>query len=114
MARKYRTQVREVKAVEYVVTVLNLEDYKNAWLIICNNAREYPDSILKVGNNSSDDIFVLCPADSNCDTKSWLSQFGEVKAYEDKIAVMIDIDCDYTESFDKDYIDSEYVIGETD
>lgn len=114
MARKYRTHVREVKAVEYRVTVTNMEEYKNAWLIINNNAREYPDTIFKVCNNSHNDIYVLCPADSDCDNKSWLSQFGEVQVNEDKYAVFVDVECDYTKSFDEDYVDAEYILGETD
>lgn len=113
MARRYRAHIREKKAKEFVVTVKGLEEYKNAWLIINNNAREYPDSIYKVSNNSHDDIYVLCPADSKADTKSWLEQFGEVKVYEDKIAVIVDVECDY-DAFDLDYVDSELVLGEFD
>ena len=115
MARKYHTHVREVKAVEYTLRVEGLEQYKDAWLIINNNAREYPDTILKVSNTANSNIYVLCPADSDADTKSWLEQFGEVtNVNEDKVAVFVDVTCDYTESFDKDYIDSDYIFGELD
>lgn len=113
MARKYRTYVREEKAVEFRVTVPDLEKYKEAWLTINNNAREYPSSIYKVWNNSHDDIYVLCPADSHCDTESWLEQFGTVTRNDDKVAVFVDIECDYSD-FDKDYVDSEYVLGDCD
>lgn len=115
MARKYHTTVREEKAVEIIVEVNNFEEYKNAWLIICNNAREYSDTIYKVSNANNSNIYVLCNPDSAESTRSWLSQFGEIiqEGYE-KVAVFVDVSCDYTKSFDEDYIDSEYVFGETD
>ena len=115
MARSYRTQVREVKAVEYTLKVEGLDSYKDAWLIINNNAREYPDTICKVRNSSNSNIYVLCPANSESDTKSWLEQFGEVtNVDEDKVAVFVDVSCEYTGNFDDDYIDSEYIFGELD
>lgn len=113
MARKYHTQVREVKAVEYTLKVKGLEAYKDAWLIINNNAREYPDTIYRVSNTSNSNIYVLCPADSSL--KSWLEQFGEITNIdENKVAVFVDVSCEYTSSFDEDYVDSEYIFGELD
>lgn len=115
MARKYKAYFEEKKAVEYSIDIPDLEKYKDAWLVLCNNAREYPKDIFKVSNNSSSTIYVLANPDSNIDFKSWLSQFSEdIKEYHDKVAVVIDVECDYTKSFDEDYIDSEYVLGETD
>lgn len=114
MARKYHTQIREEKAVEFTLTVPNLEEYKNAWLIINNNMRCYPDTFYQIRNNDHDNIFVLCSPQSANSIGEFLSQFGEVERNDDeKIAVFVDIECDY-DDFDEDYIDSEYVFGEID
>lgn len=114
MARRYRTNVREEKAVEYTLQIIGLEQYKNAWLVINNNAREFPDSIYKVSNTAGSNIYVLCPANSAANTKEWLEQFGEItNVDEDKVAVFVDVCCEYTKSFDEDYVDSEYILGET-
>lgn len=113
MARKYLTHIREEKAVEFRVTVDGLEAYKEAWLIISNNARCYPDSFYQVRNNDHDDIYVMSNPKSAKEAESFLSQFGEITRNDDKYVVFVDVECDYSD-FDKDYIDSEYVIGETD
>lgn len=113
MARKYSTHIREEKAVELAVEVKGLENYKNAWLVINNNAREYPKAIYKVSNNSHDDIFVCCSPSEEKSIMEFLEQFGEVRVINDidKYVVFVDVECDY-DDFDKDYIDEEYVFGE--
>lgn len=114
MARKYHTYVREEKAVEICVDVTDLETYKTTWLWLHNNAREYPHSIYKVWNNSHDSIYVLANPNSAKELKSILEEWGTIRFFnEDKTAVFIDIECDY-DDFDKDYIDSEYILGEED
>lgn len=115
MARKYKAYFEEKKAIEYSLNIEGLDKYKDVWLILCNNAREYPKDIYRVSNNSSSTIYILTNPDSSIDFKSWLSQFSEdITENQDKVAVVIDVECDYTKSFDEDYIDSEYVLGETD
>lgn len=114
MARKYRTHVREEKAVEFILTITDLEEYKNAWLILSNHVRVYKDTFYKVSNNEGDNIYVLCSEDSEKDVESFLSQFGELReCKEKKLAVFVDVDCDFS-NFDEDYIDYEYVFGDTD
>lgn len=116
MARKYRTTVREEKAVEFTVSIAGIQEYKDAWLAICNNAREYPTDIYKVNNSSwNSNIYVFCNPKSADKAKLWLEQFGEVTNIdEDKYAVFVDVSCEYTGNFDDDYIDSEYIFGELD
>lgn len=115
MARKYRTTVREEKAVEFTVSIQDIQEYKDAWLAICNNAREYPEDIYKVYNSYNSNIYVMCNPESASSTRSWLSQFGEITSEDgDKYVVLVDVSCDYTKSFDEDYIDCEYVFGELD
>ena len=113
MARKYRTHIREEKAVEFRVTVEDLNSYKDAWLIISNNARCYSDSIYQVRNNDRDDIYVMSNPKTAKETESFLLQLGEVTRNDDKYVVFVDVECEYSD-FDKDYIDSEYVLGELD
>lgn len=113
MARKYRTYVREEKAVEFRLTIEDLEEYKNAWLIINNNVRCYHDIFYKVWNNDQSDIYVLCNHEDSKEVEEFLSQFGEITYTQDKYVAFVDVECDYSD-FDKDYIDSEYVFGELD
>lgn len=113
MARKYHTYVREEKAVEICVDIQGMDKYQSAWLWLHNNAREYPKSIYKVTNNSKDSIFILCNPDTADRLKSIVEDWGEVKWVHDKMAVFVDVSCDWGD-FDKDYVDFEYVLGEED
>lgn len=113
MARKYNTEVREKKAVEFVLTIEDFEKYKTAWLAICNNLRAEKEIVWKVFNNSGDDIYVIANAEHRDDVKKWLSKFGPITVENDITAVFVDVWCDYG-NFDKDYIYSEYVLGDVD
>lgn len=111
MARHYYTNIKEKKAIEYVLTIENLEEYKNAWLTLCNNAREYPDTIYNISNNSKSDIFVLMNP-KNEYNEIWLEQFGTItNINKDTYAIVVEVECEY-DNFDKDYIDSTCVLKE--
>lgn len=45
------------EAEQYVITVSDRE-YKNVWLILSNNHRAYPNEIIKLENNSYNDMYV--------------------------------------------------------
>lgn len=113
MARKYFTDIREEEAVEFRIDIPDLEEYKNAWLVICNNARINRQVLYKVSNNDADSIYVTACRDERKNVRDWLSLFGEIQYEEETVAVFIDITCEY-DNFDKDYVDSEYILGETD
>lgn len=114
MARRYKTYTREEKAVEFRVTVEGLEEYKDAWLIIWNNARTYPETMYKVANDSTSMITVLANPEHRVAVGEFLSQFGEVKeSDEDKYVVFVDVESIF-DDWDKDYVDYEYVFGELD
>lgn len=91
------------------VTVKGLEAYKDAFLIISNNVRSWPQ-LLKVEQNDGNDIYVTCKPSAVKDTQEWLEQFGDV--YEPRkvlIAVVSEDDlCNYDWSLD-DYDDVKIV-----
>lgn len=114
MARRYRTRVTEKKAVEFTLRVEGLDKYKDVWLTLSNNAREYPDTLYKLSNNSGSNIYVVVEPSRAESHKEWLSQFGEIiEENHNKIVAVVDIYCEYGD-FDRDYIDCDYVFGEAD
>lgn len=61
------------------------DEYALDLLHIFNNAREYPTLILKLWNNSGNDIFILTPAHHVEEAKEYLEQFGEIVWIEDRV-----------------------------
>ena len=91
------------EAYTVTVTVKGLEAYKDAFLIISNNVRNWPQ-LLKVEQNNGDEIFVTCVDSWATQTEEWLRQFGEVQPprkvlvaaiYEDDI-----LDYDWSDEYD--------------
>lgn len=53
----FKKEVAILLTVDFSGTI---EQYALAWLKLTNNAREYPDSIYKISNGSSNLVYVIC------------------------------------------------------
>lgn len=87
------------EAYELQVTVNGLEAYKDAFLRITNNVRAYPQ-LLRVAQNSRDDIFVTCKPSAVKDTVDWLESFGTVKEPRKVLVASISEDDTFAQLFD--------------
>lgn len=56
----------------------NLDEYARNFLAIFNNAREYPERLLKVENSYDERVFVTVPKRRVDGCKEFLLQFGEI------------------------------------
>lgn len=67
-----------------------VEGYAMAFLKLCNNAREYPDTIWHIENNSDNKVTVVCPLKAEDRVKDFLTDIVyryDVGAEEGKKAI---------------------------
>ena len=57
----------------------NIDEYAKAFLTICNNAREYPDTIARVENCYDNRVYVTVYERAKERAIKWLSDFGDIK-----------------------------------
>lgn len=73
------------KAIMFTLDIKGgLQEYALSFLHIVNNAREYPNTIYKVQNTSSNVVHVTCPVKKRDEVKSYLLNFGEM-LYETEV-----------------------------
>ena len=89
MIRETNLSVWREAAKEVVVEVKGLDDYKDAWLTICNNVR-VDRRLITVENDSKNNIYVTCVSGEEEATMEWLSQFGEIKSCRDVIVYNVE------------------------
>ena len=78
MKIKFEAELKE--AVQFTVELPDsIERYSKNFLIIWNNAREYPREFYKVENNAGNNVYVTCPKESAESVREFLEQFGEIK-----------------------------------
>lgn len=76
-----------VEAVQFEVEMPeSIAQYAESFLIIVNNAREYPREFYKVENNSKNSVYVTCPIESKESVKDFLEWRGKIVA-EHKVLV---------------------------
>lgn len=81
---------KTVSAKEIWVTVdKEVEDYALDLLNIFNNAREYPDRFLKIGNDSTNNIWVLTPLEGYKEMEDYLEYFGDIIEVNDRVVHLI-------------------------
>ena len=76
---KIRFEAEMEEAVQFEVEMPEgIAAYAESFLIIVNNAREYPREFLKVENNSGNSVYVTCPIDSRESVKDFLEWRGKI------------------------------------
>lgn len=60
----------------------NVEEYAKKFLIIYNNAREYPDTIAHVENTYDNRVYITVYEQAKERSVEWLEQYGEIKSVE--------------------------------
>lgn len=56
------------------------------FLQMFNNAREYPNKILNLENNSGNSVFITCHTEDKDDVKEWIEGFNNTSvSYEEEI-----------------------------
>lgn len=77
-------EAKKTEGVQFTMELpKELNEYAKNFLAIFNNAREYPENLLKVENNYKGDVFVTVPKRKVDICRDFLSQFGEIKYEED-------------------------------
>lgn len=74
--------------------------YSNIFLIIYNNAREYPNTILKVENDRSNKISIVVPIEREQSSYDWLDGWNNkgIKVSHDKYLTLTPIYADNVNS----------------
>lgn len=76
---KLRFEAELEEAVQFEVKLPeDLKTYSENFLVIFNNAREYPEYFYKVENNHGHEVFVTCAKNSAKEVKDFLEWRGEV------------------------------------
>ena len=106
MVKSIKVSVEAAKEVVVEITG-GLEVYKEAFLIIHNNARD-ERRLYCVENDSGNNIYVTCPPKYEHDVVDWLEGFGKIKRVQDVVVYVAD-EPDY--DLDK-YADCKIVFSE--
>lgn len=83
-----------------------VQEYALNFLHIINNAREYPNMIYEVKNNSGNDIYVTCRTSDKESIKEYLEQFGKIVNEEEVNRFIISVDFD-KQGWDEFYGDED-------
>ena len=86
----------------------NIDEYAKAFLAIYNNVKN-DSSLLKMYNNYSDSVYVVCEDHVVDAAVEFLSQFGEIKKVE-KIKVYkpyLSLDFEYPDDVDVEFLEVE-------
>lgn len=59
-----------------------VDDYALVFLRMFNNAREYPETIMQLENNSGSEVFITCPTDSVKAVRDWVESFVDTEVVD--------------------------------
>lgn len=78
-----KAKYKKIQARRLIIEMpKDINDYALVFLQLFNNAREYPESIMLIENNSGNQVFITCPKDSTEEIKDWINSFKDTKVID--------------------------------